>query len=101
MTNKKEIKKMAESPKDRKSVIREAFLKVTEPYKPQIAGESSFVRSFDIRRIVDLPETRGALRDYMKVFKPEDKKLFREVLQELKAEGILFHKSAYLWARNE
>ena len=93
--------KKKEQKEDRKSVIRDAFLKVTEKYKPQIVGESVFTRSFDMRKVVDLPEVRGELRQHLTDFKPEDKKDFREVLQDLKHEGVIFHKAAHFWVRNE
>ena len=85
--------------KDRKSVIREHFLKVTERWKPEIIDGIAFQKSFDIRKVVELPETRGLLKQSLIDFKAEDKKKYREVCQDLKSEGILYHKAANYWVR--
>ena len=52
-----------------------------------------------MQKVVDLPGTKGLLRQSLPDLKSEDKKIFREVCQDLKKEGILFHKAADYWVR--
>ena len=96
MDRKKE--KIKENIKDRKSVIRDILLSVMKDKRLFKGGRFEEERSFDMRRVVDLPGTRGMLRDALPDFKQEDKKTFREILQDLKRKGLLFHKSGSLWS---
>lgn len=80
-------------PLTRRGRLRECLLQAITKLEPELE------RSFDMQKIIDLPGTRGRLRDVMPDFKLEDKKLFQEVLNELKEDGTLFHKNRQLWAR--
>lgn len=93
---KKEVKK--EEEKDRKSIIRDVLLSVMKDKRLFKGGKFEEERCFDMQKVVELPGTRGFLRDALPDFKPEEKKTFREILQELRGEGILFHKTASQWA---
>ncbi len=95
----KEIKEeVKEEVRDRKSIIREALLKVMKDKKLYKGGVFEEEKCFDMRKVVDLPGTRGLLRDALSDFKPEEKRTFRAILQELKTEGVLFHKTGAQWA---
>ena len=94
----KKDKEIKEKPKDRKSIIRDILLSVMKDKRLFKGGKFEEERSFDMRRVVDLPGTRGMLRDVLPDFKQEDKKTFREILQDLKREGFLFHKTGSLWS---
>lgn len=91
----KEIKKDS---KDRKSIIRDVLLSVMKDKSLFKGGRFEEERCFDMQKVVDLPGTRGLLRNALEDFKPEEKKTFRAILQELKSEGILFHKTGSQWA---
>lgn len=91
----KEIKKES---KDRKSIIRDVLLSVMKDKRLFKGGTFEEERCFDMQKVVELPGTRGFLRDVLTDFKPEEKKTFREILQELKSEGIIFHKTGSEWA---
>lgn len=92
---KKEVK---EETKDRKSIIRDVLLSVMKDKRLFKGGKFEEERCFDMQKVVDLPGTRGLLRDYLSDFKPEEKKTFRQILQELKGEGVLFHKTGTQWS---
>lgn len=92
---KKEIKKES---KDRKSTIRDVLLSVMKDSRLFKGGKFEEERCFDMQKVVELPGTRGFLRDVLTDFKSEEKKTFQEILQELKNEGILFHKTGSQWA---
>lgn len=93
--DKKEIKKEL---KDRKSIIRDVLLSVMKDSRLFKGGKFEEERCFDMQKVVDLPGTRGLLRNALDDFRPEEKKTFREILQELKGEGILLHKTGSQWA---
>ena len=99
---KKDVENKIEvSGKDRKTVIKEHILKVTEQFKPEIVGNSSFVKSFDIRQVVDLPEIRGWLKESLPDFNMSEKKIFWGILQDLKKEKFFIHKAGPYWARTK
>lgn len=84
--------------KDRKSIIRDVLLSVMKDPRLFKGGKFEEERCFDMQKVVDLPGTRGLLRSALGDFKPEEKKIFREILQELKGEGLLSHKTGTQWA---
>ena len=92
---KKEVKKEI---KDRKSVIRDVLLSVMKDKRLFKGGKFEEERCFDMQKVVELPGTRGLLRNALPDFKPIEKKVFREILQKLKNEGVLFHKTGTQWA---
>lgn len=93
----KEIKK---ENKDRKSIIRDVLLSVMKDKRLFKGGVFEEERCFDMQKVVELPGTRGFLRDALNDFRPEEKKTFREILQDLRSEKILFHKTGSQWAWN-
>ena len=94
----KKEEKIEKNIKDRKSVIRDILLSVMKDKRLFKGGKFEEERSFDMQRVVDLPGTRGMLRDVLPDFKQEDKKMFREILQDLKKKKVLFHKTGSLWS---
>ena len=91
----KDIDKV-ESIVSRKEFLRENLIEHIE----EIAPETD--RKFDMSRVCEQSHTRGSFRDFMDGdFKPEDKKLFREILQDLKNEKYLLHVGGRNWARLE
>ncbi len=96
---KKEFKKeIKEEIKDRKSIIRDVLLSVMKDKRLFKGGKFEEERCFDMQKVVELPGTRGFLRDVLTDFKPEEKKTFREILQELRSEKVLFHKTGSQWS---
>ena len=82
----------------RKGIIRDALLKAMKHKSLFKGGIFEEERCFDMQKVVQLPGTKGLLRESVPDFKPEDKRIFREVLQDFKKEKILFHKTGSLWA---
>lgn len=79
---------------DRKAFLREHIISHLEEVQPELD------RKFDMSKVVEFHGTRGSFRNYMDGdFKPEDKKVLREILQDLKVEGILLHVAGTGWAR--
>lgn len=83
---------------DRKGLIRKTLLEVLKDKRLFKGGIFEAERCFDVSKVVELPGTRGFLREKLSDFKPEEKKIYREVLQDLKNEGVLFHKTGSQWA---
>ena len=83
---------------DRKQVIREALLKAMKSPVLFKGGFFEEERSFEMQKVVEFPGTRGLLRKELPDFKPDEKKVVREILKNLRSEGILFHKTGTLWA---
>lgn len=80
----------------RKDYLRECFIEHLQDICPEPE------KKFDINKVCEPSHTRGSFRLFMDGdFKPEDKKYFREILQDLKKEGILIHVAGRWWARPE
>lgn len=91
----KDIDKV-ESIVSRKEFLRENLIEHLEEIVPETD------RKFDMYKVCELRHTRGSFRNFMDGdFKPEDKKLFLEILQDLKKEGYLLHVGGRGWARLE
>ena len=88
-------KKIKKEEMTRKDIIRENVAECIDEL------EKDVLRSFDMRRVVELPGTRGMLRNKLKDFKPEEKKLFREVLQDFKRGEFLIHKWQNTWCKSD
>ena len=95
---KKIVKKVSAVKKEqsRKEFLRENLIEHLEDIAPETD------RKFNMSLVCEQSHTRGSFRDFMEGdFKPEDKKLFREILQDLKNEGYLLHVGGRGWARLE
>ena len=91
MVKKNKEEAVLDQPIDRKSIIRNHLIDILE--------KKEIKRSFDITEIMESKGRRGLLRKKFPELRHEDRKLFQEILQDLKEEGILFHKSGKFWAR--
>lgn len=79
---------------NRKTYLRENLIEHLEEVVPETE------RKFSMFKVCELRHTRGSFRDFMDGdFKSEDRKLFNEILQDLKNEGILIHVGGQWWAR--
>lgn len=78
----------------RKDFLRESLIEHINEISPEIEHK------FNMSKVSEPNHTRGSFRDFMDGdFKPEDKKIFREILRDLKQEGILLHVGGSAWAR--
>jgi hypothetical protein len=92
--NKKEQESTAEVLLSRKDFLRENIVEHLEKTYPETE------RKFDMTKVCEINHTRGTFRNFMDGdFKAEDKKIFNEILQDLKKEGVLFHVAGKWWAR--
>ena len=90
----KEFEKKDEQKVDRKEYIRKALIEHLEEIAPEIE------RKFNMTKVCETQHTRGSFRNFMEGdFKSEDRKLFREICQDLKNEEILLHIGGQWWAR--
>ncbi len=79
---------------DRKTYLRKKLIEHLEEEFPETD------RKFNMYKVCELRHTRGSFRNFLNGdFKPEDKRIFREILQDLKVEKILLHVGGCGWAR--
>jgi len=93
MMAKKKMEDMEEKTMDRKGTIRKHIIDIINEHSPEV------MRSFNMNDVMEPGGTRGLLRQRLPDLKHEEKKIFNEVLQDLKNEKILFHKTSKFWAR--
>ncbi len=78
----------------RKTFLRDSLIEHLEETYPELE------RKFSMINVCENHHTRGSFRSFMNGdFKAEDKKIFREILQDLKVEGVLIHVGGQWWAR--
>ena len=84
----------SESLVSRKDFLRENIVEHLEEICPELE------RKFSMHDVCEVNHTRGSFRKFMEGdFKAEDRKIFNQILQDLKTEGVLFHVGGQWWAR--
>lgn len=92
----KKVDKQVDVKQTRKEYLRDNLIEHLEEEYPETE------RKFDIYKVCEPHHTRGTFRNFMNNdFKPEDLRIFREILQDLKKEGKLIHVAGPWWARTE
>ncbi len=91
---KKDVDDIIQEPKSlsRKDLLRKAILETAKKIEPRVD------RKFNFREVVDLPEIKGELRKCVKDLSLSDKKMIREIMQDLKYEKIFVHVYGNYWA---